>query len=264
MNLKSKLIISIVALALIVVNIKTTNAQCNGVMELYNSGTFDDGSGSENYNNDLNCKWLLWVKDGVYLTISGTTESYFDKITISEGFDYFNASVLAELDGTFNETINTTSEYVWVEFESDDMVNEAGWSASFGSPPPPPLFKYQYDASGNRISRRFIILPSENNNKSAKINENDEFKEKYKDTFGDLEIAVYPNPTKGDVTIRLDGYDNIQAASFKVLSSTGSIIKQGTITNNESNFDMETAPAGMYFLMIKAGNENTSWKLVKE
>lgn len=72
-------------------------------------------------------------------------------------------------------------------------------------------------------------------------------------------IAVFPNPTKGMITIYCSNNSNSQ---YVLLDVTGTIVKTGLIDKSETEINITELPPGSYFL--KAGNDNTSAvKIVK-
>ncbi|MCB0805148.1 MAG: T9SS type A sorting domain-containing protein [Bacteroidales bacterium] len=75
-------------------------------------------------------------------------------------------------------------------------------------------------------------------------------------------IAIYPNPTTGDVNISLNTrLENIEVSVFNVLNET--IINNDEISNQESvQLDLSDQPAGLYFVRIKSGTTEIIKKIV--
>jgi len=64
-------------------------------------------------------------------------------------------------------------------------------------------------------------------------------------------VQVYPNPTKdGFFNIKLN--NNVSGdLSYTLISTTGQIIKQGSLQNNENRVSVNNLNSGFYFLSIK-------------
>ena len=80
-------------------------------------------------------------------------------------------------------------------------------------------------------------------------------------SLGKLDLAqvnVYPNPTKGEVNIALNGQ-----FVYHVLSVSGQILFNGQ-GYNEANFNLENLSKGVYFVKLTAGEETTTVKVVKK
>jgi ELWxxDGT repeat protein len=68
------------------------------------------------------------------------------------------------------------------------------------------------------------------------------------------EFRVYPNPSEDFIQIDL-GADNHFPLTFKLISSTGSLIKEFTVTNNHALLPISELPSGLY--VIRQGE---SWQ----
>lgn len=130
---------------------QSVNAQyCSGtVVKTTASGTFSDGSGSNNYNDNTDCMWLIAPPGAGTITLSFTgvfdLEVYncSDKITVYDGGDT-TASILAVLCGNSNMTppapVTSTGGNMFVRFTSDYSYNNGGWDASYTSTAAPPVY----------------------------------------------------------------------------------------------------------------------------
>ncbi|WP_459209391.1 CUB domain-containing protein [Aquimarina rhabdastrellae] len=113
------------------------NDACNGGVTLTaNTGSFDDGSGSSNYTNNQDCSWLIQPENGGTVTLTFdnfNTESGYDKVFVYDGTSA-SASLLGEFSGaTTPDDITSTGNALFVKFESDVSITEAGWDASYTS-----------------------------------------------------------------------------------------------------------------------------------
>jgi PKD repeat protein len=100
------------------------------------SGSFNDGSGSQNYANFSDCYWLIQPPFATTITIgfnSFSTEPVYDKVWIYDG-----PSVSSTLLGVFSGTtipseITSSGGTMLVRFTSDATNTFAGWSAYYTS-----------------------------------------------------------------------------------------------------------------------------------
>ena len=113
----------------------TPSSYCNGTQTLYNTtGSFNDGSGVNNYLSNTQCNWLISPGTNKIIHLNFTsfnTESGFDEVNIYDG-----QNSLAPLLGTYSgtnipPTINSSSGALFITFESDNMVEADGWSATY-------------------------------------------------------------------------------------------------------------------------------------
>ena len=135
-------------------------------------------------------------------------------------------------------------------------------------------FSFTYDAAGNRINRNVITL-----NKSATLDttlvseeavteEEIAEQEKLQEQLGELELLVYPNPTKGLVVVEITSV-SLQATptlecSYQVFDLSGREIMAGQATGSTINVNLSQQVAGMYFLRVNINGVEKSWTVVKE
>jgi len=117
---------------------------------------------------------------------------------------------------------------------------------------------YDYDMTGNRISRRIINLPQ-----SAPKNK-DEQPEPIKDELGDRKITIYPNPTKGALAVDIQGGDEKDELRAIVFDANGKQILNTTLAIGSTSLDMNRFPAAWYILRITAGGKITEYKIIKQ
>lgn len=107
---------------------------CRGTEYLDEEGTFDDGSGPNNYSLNSDCKWLITGPEGKVIHIKFTefdTEAKTDKIY------FFNGSGTSEsIMGIFSgpdvpPQLTTWSNQVLVWFVTDGKKQGKGWKAEY-------------------------------------------------------------------------------------------------------------------------------------
>ena len=108
---------------------------CSGLTTLpLCTATFEDGSGSGNYSDNLNCPFLIQPAGATSITLTWTSfniESQYDFVYVHDG-----PSSAAPLIGTYTGTslppvITSTGGSLWILFTSDGSYNYSGWSASY-------------------------------------------------------------------------------------------------------------------------------------
>ena len=113
------------------------NSYCSGTTNLTaTSGTFTDGSGSANYNDNANCKWVIAPAGANNITLNFTafdTEANYDTVFVYDGFDETGTLLMTWWGNTLPPTINSTGGALCVKFTSDITINATGWSATYSS-----------------------------------------------------------------------------------------------------------------------------------
>lgn len=102
------------------------------------SGTFNDGSGSGNYDNNLTCGWLIQpsLATNITLTFSAfDTESNLDVVRVYDGVDNTGTLVATFSGNTLPSatSINGTNKSMYVEFVTNGTNTAQGWTASYTS-----------------------------------------------------------------------------------------------------------------------------------
>ncbi len=78
-----------------------------------------------------------------------------------------------------------------------------------------------------------------------------------------LELAVYPNPTKDFINLKVGNYQ-IQNLQFFMIDMNGKLLLKKKITGNETIIPMNTLVPGVFFLKIIDDNkEIKTFKIIK-
>lgn len=116
----------------------TQNSYCTGTTTTLTapSGTFNDGSGSNNYANNTNCSWLIQPTNASSITLSFSafnTELNYDGVIVYDGANN-TAPVLGQFSGTsIPSAVTSTGGSMYVEFLSDPAIRAQGWTANYNS-----------------------------------------------------------------------------------------------------------------------------------
>ena len=131
---------------------------------------------------------------------------------------------------------------------------------------------YGYDEAGNRTSRT-ITLPLKSTSDTIDTDSSffddqtqqliGEPDQKFLDHTGDMEVTIYPNPTRGELVVKLSGTE-LNNGSIYVYDLNGKLI---LTRNNLSEFtlvSLTNEPSGTYILRISVGDDMSEWKIIKE
>lgn len=121
------------------------SAYCSGVTVLNSSdsGLISDGSGENNYCNNMNCSWLIQPPQAQKVTFNFTAfnlesssidgKSIFDAVEIYDGTNE-SAPLLGRFTGsTIPSALTSTGGSLFVKFYSDNELNYSGWSGYYTS-----------------------------------------------------------------------------------------------------------------------------------
>lgn len=87
--------------------------------------------------------------------------------------------------------------------------------------------------------------------------------EAIKKMFEKKQITIYPNPTKGYITVEitLTEEDNAQISLYDL---RGKLILEYKNVGISTNIDLTNEPVGIYLMKIFIGNKPTTWKIIKQ
>lgn len=125
---------------------------------------------------------------------------------------------------------------------------------------------FEYDLSGNRTSRNIncdkstpatpaksVVIDSMPNKQALTAN-----------LPGEMKITLYPNPTKGQLTIEVTNLPSDTKGEIILSDLTGKLIfKQNTIQATNL-LDISSQSKGLYILKFRAGEKLAEWKVIKQ
>ena len=119
-------------------------------------------------------------------------------------------------------------------------------------------YTYVYDAAGNRT--KVTVLKS-----SQADPKNTETNEAVLVTEGGREFKLYPNPTKGLVTIECPGITEDAKVTCTIYDASGRFISNAVYTGQQTiKCDLSNVPHGLYILQIKLPDTQHVLKVLKE
>lgn len=115
---------------------------------------------------------------------------------------------------------------------------------------------FEYDASGNRISR---VIPISNRT----LMTYEEPEEIIEEQVAKRDVKIYSS-IKDQITVELSSLDGIKNGTIQIMSfPLGNQITTRRIQNSHENIDLSSQPSGIYILTIDIDGEKTSHKLMK-
>lgn len=122
-------------------------------------------------------------------------------------------------------------------------------------------YGFAYDASGNRIQRTILVL------RSGKLTEDNVPREKEAvtdSTLVDHVISIYPNPTKGQLTLNINNLIENQKASLTIHDVRGQLLITKEDLQATTELDLSSYPSANYILRIVIDGKPTEWKIIKQ
>jgi hypothetical protein len=129
---------------------------------------------------------------------------------------------------------------------------------------------YSYDSNGNRILRTISLPVTKVVQSSLKSDIDSSYlKEEIKgnefeDQINEQRIFIYPNPTHGELRIKITGYDLLTQSSIRVYNLKGSLVTTINPLTGNDIVNLSSSPLGTYVVKIQIGDKISEWKVVKE
>ena len=117
---------------------------------------------------------------------------------------------------------------------------------------------FTYDADGNMTSRYVVVL------RSAVIEDDEaEVTETPIVELLDQKITIYPNPTKGRVTVEIIPIEWDKRNYLQLWDASGRLIKVQEAVLEQTELEIIGDP-GIYLLDIHLGDNISKWKIIKQ
>ena len=120
---------------------------------------------------------------------------------------------------------------------------------------------YTYDASGNRVKQKIIMLVSKAIAKQQNFSSDNQ---SFSDMLHDLYIKIFPNPTTGALRICIFGLKGTDKCSLEVYTIQGMQILAEKVKTDNTDINISNQPNGAYLLQITINGKSTTWKIVKK
>lgn len=123
------------------------------------------------------------------------------------------------------------------------------------------VVQFTYDQAGNRTGRA-IVLPAASS-ALRNVVPTDSTTAIFTDTFAEMALNVYPNPTHGQLKIELEGLPEEDTYSFTIVNMSGDVIVQNDKAVNPSEADLSMFSAGVYILKLFYKENMKDYKIIK-
>lgn len=202
----------------------TQNSYCSGTTTTLTtpSGTFNDGSGANNYANNTNCSWLIQPANASSISLSFSafnTEQDYDGVIIYDGANN-SAPVLGQFSGTsIPNSVTSNGGSMYVEFVSDVTIRGQGWTANY-------------------TSQTLGIEETVINDK----------------------LKLYPNPADGVFMVSSEFDETIKLQIFDI--SGKEILKSQNVGKGINEINASELSTGVYLIKFTIGNTNHTERLI--
>lgn len=122
------------------------------------------------------------------------------------------------------------------------------------------VIKYNYDNSGNRVSRKVILLSS----KQDQTRQDKSGQESINELMDTFPITIYPNPTCENLTISTQNTNNNPLTELKLYNTQGKLLYKDKNNNNTNTINMSMYDKGIYLLVITIEGKRKEFKVIKQ
>ena len=256
----------------------TVPTYCNGTTILTKpTGTFSDGSESNNYGNNTHCSWLINPPGAYSITLNlqnFATEPDNDVVSVYDGRDN-SGNLLGSFSGiSIPEYITSSSGSMFIEFVTNSTVAASGWSASYSSYVPTAIngivaYEYWFD-DDYKTSFLQTIIPQKTNYLDQNIPTNDltsglhTYHIRYKNDTGKWSSIVsdffqkVPVSANGSRKINSYEYWFDTDYSSKVLTS----IAPGQTISVNGGFNVDPLSYGLHTYHVRYKDDAGQWSSV--
>ena len=122
------------------------------------------------------------------------------------------------------------------------------------------LIKFSYDDAGNRIKREIVLQKSSTANPDTTASSVKPVSE----MLGKMKITIYPNPTKGQLSVAITNLPAKASGEIKIFNIAGNVIRYQKMLGPLNQIDFSIYPSGIYVLYLKVGQDESKWKIIKQ
>jgi hypothetical protein len=122
--------------------------------------------------------------------------------------------------------------------------------------------RFSYDMAGNRLTRTVHLPPNNIKKHTGNTETNDSIA--VQSSLGDYVITVFPNPTKGALTIEVKGGNMDEKVNTLIFLSNGRQLQSIQAKVGIIPVDMTKYTSGWYILRICIGSETADFKVIKQ
>jgi hypothetical protein len=114
----------------------------------------------------------------------------------------------------------------------------------------------EYDESGNRISRKIVVTPSNTDS-------NFRLAGTFQAPIPEGLVKVYPNPTRYFFNLEFLEIEENDKITYQLIDEQGRKVLKGKIKNKLSQIDLSNYRNGNYYIIINRNGQSSQWQIVK-
>ena len=118
---------------------------------------------------------------------------------------------------------------------------------------------YTYDKAGNRTNRTICLKSKEATSDSVSI-----AKIPITENMGEMLITLYPNPTKGQLTIQITNITCETEGALELYDLSGRLVIVQKTVGESTMLDISRYPLGIYLMRIRICDKVSEWRIIKE
>ena len=127
---------------------------------------------------------------------------------------------------------------------------------------------YGYDNAGNRTSR-IVLAPKSAVADSTIISEafnKEDYEEEdlFKETLGERQVTIYPNPNGGRFAVEIQHMGDMREGYLQLFNHSGQQVYVVRIMAPLTEVDISNSPNGTYILKIILDGEASTWQVIKQ
>ena len=129
--------------------------------------------------------------------------------------------------------------------------------------------EYGYDAAGNRILRKVVVIPEQKSitsyqEKGNELDTNIREENYYLDDLEGISLKIFPNPTHSRVRIEIQNVETKVDGTLSLYNVSGALLFTQRIQTLEAELDLSGYSKGTYFAVLRINGKITNWKVVKK
>jgi len=170
-----------------------------------------------------------------------------------------SATVLKHKTILYGATNTTEKQFMYSPYIEEVNGNELSVNQLLGVNPDSQL-TFTYDTAGNQTERFYCPDACSSSDKKANEKETELIAESDEPEVNDLEeqLSVFPNPTEGYVSIKIESALFKKVSTVNVYSSNSSLVKTLKVNSQHLQVDLTNMPSGVYFLHIHMNDDSNS------
>ena len=130
-------------------------------------------------------------------------------------------------------------------------------------------YTYTYDGSGNRTKRVCVQVKSTAGEsiydaETRSLKESDTPAETLEDNLGTSVITLYPNPTRGELVLRINPLTEGSKGTITVIGMDGKQYQVIADLYEYNDLDLTGLNRGNYILRLELNGKETTYEIIKE